>query len=385
MHEMNGKVLFGVVMGCIAVFSSANGQEASKSTMPKGAIYDKPFVKGVGKGVFLGGYIDLAFANTNGTGSDVTFFDQQRFVPFIYGEIHPRIHIASEIEFEHGGFVSGDPTETTDGEIKIEFATVDITFYDGLNFRGGVVLSPLGKFNLVHDSPINELTERPRVDRLIIPTTLSEAGVGFFGTLYPTEMSALSYEIYAVNGFNGDLTASGTTDIRDARGGVGQDNNRGKSMVSRLAYSPFLGAEIGGSVHTGPYSNNGDDWLTIAAADWTLTRGPFEFLGEYAHAWLENGINEHGWYGQFNYRFLHGLMSLFPESYFTGIFRYDWVDQSAGEEGDDEDRYTIGLNFRPIAQTAVKVDYAFLGSTAAGSSNRLDDGGQLSFSVASYF
>ena len=46
-----------------------------------------------------------------------------------------------------------------DGEVKLEYAVMDFRLRDGLNFRGGVVLSPLGRFNLLHDSPLNDLTE----------------------------------------------------------------------------------------------------------------------------------------------------------------------------------------------------------------------------------
>ena len=123
----------------------------------------------------VGGYMDIEFrADRGGSG-----FDQRRFVPFIYAQVSDRVHVASEIEFEHGGFVAGD--KETDGEIKIEFATVDFTLSEAVNLRGGVILSPLGRLNAHHDAPLLDLTERPLVDRNIIPTTLSESGLGFFG------------------------------------------------------------------------------------------------------------------------------------------------------------------------------------------------------------
>ena len=37
---------------------------------------------------------------------------------------------------------------------------VDLRVVDEFNLRGGVILTPLGKFNLVHDSPVNDLTDR---------------------------------------------------------------------------------------------------------------------------------------------------------------------------------------------------------------------------------
>ena len=46
---------------------------------------------------------------------------------------------------------------------------------------------PVGKFNLLHDSPLNDLVDRPMVWRMIIPSTWFEAGAGIYGTLYPSE------------------------------------------------------------------------------------------------------------------------------------------------------------------------------------------------------
>ena len=47
-------------------------------------------------------------------------------------------------------------------------------------------LMPVGKFNLLHDSPLNDLVDRPMVSRIIIPSTWFEAGAGIYGTLYPS-------------------------------------------------------------------------------------------------------------------------------------------------------------------------------------------------------
>ena len=82
----------------------------------------------------------------------------------------------------------------------LEFGTIDFLLTDWINWRGGFLLTPLGKLNLVHDSPLQDFTDRPLVDQLIIPTTLTDLGMGFFGTMYPSELSKLDYEIYVTNG-----------------------------------------------------------------------------------------------------------------------------------------------------------------------------------------
>ncbi|MBT6146143.1 MAG: hypothetical protein HOH74_11970 [Gemmatimonadetes bacterium] len=170
---------------------SATTLAAQRVSVP-GGIDDKPHLRAGYEGTVLGGYIDheLFWNKKKKT------FDQHRFIPFIHGQVSDRIHVMAEIEFEHGGLVKGGGT--SDGEIKLEFAAVDIEFAESLVYRGGVILSPLGRFNLQHDSPLNDLTNRPLMARQIIPTTLSESGMGIHGTLYPTDESLVGYELYLV-------------------------------------------------------------------------------------------------------------------------------------------------------------------------------------------
>ena len=226
---------------------------ASERPAVQGGVYDKPYLKGTTGGTAVGGYIDheLFWNEKKKT------FDQHRFIPFLFSEVSDGIHVSAEIEFEHGGNVDGD------GEVKLEYATLDITFHEAATFRGGVILSPLGRFNLIHDSPLNDLTNRPLMAREIIPTTLSESGMGLFGTLYPSETAVVGYELYLVNGF-GEAAA---TRIRSGRGSQKQDNNEDKSIVGRLNYSPALGLDVGGSFHVGAYDDAGDHNLSILAAD----------------------------------------------------------------------------------------------------------------------
>ena len=164
-------------------------------------IYAKPFV--TAPKAILGGYMDFEVTDCNGNARDCSEgleFDQVRFIPFIYSNITERIQVAAEIEIEHGG----PQNNQGDGDIKIEFATFDYLIEDWVNFRAGIILSPLGRFNLLHDSPLNDLTLRPMVSRLIIPTTLSESGLGLYGTFYPTRLSNVDYEFYVVQGFDGE-------------------------------------------------------------------------------------------------------------------------------------------------------------------------------------
>lgn len=363
-----------------------------------GDIRTKPFLRRMGRNTYLGGYMDFEYRREEG---GTKGFDQKRLIPFIYSDVSDRVKFATEIEFEHGG----PDNNRGDGEVKIEFATVDFLIRDEINLRGGMILSPLGKYNLVHDSPLQDLIDRPIVDRRIIPTTLSESGMGLFGTFYPTELSKLDYEIYAVNGFEG-LTADGTSRFSTSgglRGGKGSqqvDFNGDPAVVGRLGFSPFLGLEFGGSFHTGTYDAKNDNMLTIAAFDTAYQRGPFELVGEFANAFIERdsfakgnspkkGVvpdDMWGYYIEPRYHFMpEFLKGIAPkiftdDSTFTGVTRWEQLDL----DGEKTDRITFGLNYRYTEDTVFKLDYQ-INTTTKEASPAESKNNTFLFGIATYF
>ncbi len=351
---------------------------ADKKLAPAfGGVYTKPFLRRYGRNTYLGGYMDFQLRQEENDGGNHGF-DQTRFVPFIYSDISDRVKLAAEIEIEHGGVEGG-----RDGEVVIEFATVDFLITDWLNWRGGFLLTPLGKFNLVHDSPLQDLTDRPLVNRMIIPTTLTDAGMGFFGSMYPSELSKLDYEIYVTNGAFHGLDEKGTksftlgSGLRNSRGGFEFDNeNQNPAVVGRVAFSPFIGLELGGSAYTQRYDDANENQLTISALDFAYQKGPFELVGEGAYAFIETdefaraaGIADSMWgyYVEGRYHFMPTcLKTLAPKffsdnSTFTGVLRWDQVQTSEIASGDRinylRNRITPGLNYRYTEDTVFKLDY----------------------------
>ncbi len=343
-----------------------------------GGVYTKPFLRRFGRNTYLGGYMDFQFRATEDDEGDHGFA-QQRFIPFIYSDISDRVKLASEIEFENGGV-----SDESKGEVKLEFATIDFLLTDWINWRGGFILSPLGKFNLVHDSPLQDLTDRPLVDQFVIPTTLTDVGMGFFGSLYPSELSKLDYEIYATNGVFHGLDADGTSrfgleeGLRETRDGfVDFDNyNKSPAVVGRVAFSPFIGLEFGGSVFTSRYDENNENQLTIPAMDFAYQRGPFELVGEGAYAFIDTnqfakdaGITDDMWgyYLEARYHFMPSVLKvwnphIFTEnSTFTGVLRWDQVQTAGLDNGESvhwlRSRITPGLNYRYTEDTVFKLDY----------------------------
>ena len=374
-------------------------------------IYARPFVSS--PKAIVGGYYDFEYWNKANDGSPSNF-DQHRLVPFIYGDVSDRLKFAAEIEIEHGGDDSSG-----NADIKVEFATADYLIAEPLNLRAGIILLPLGKFNLLHDAPLRDLTERPLVAQRIIPSTLHQPGVGTYGTFYPTRLSQLNYEIYVTSGFtnafSGGATSSNITNtngLRSARSNsTAFDNNDGKAVVGRVAFSPLLGIEIGGSGFHGSYDPMSDRMLTITALDWTLQRGPFELIGEAAWSWIEDNnltlagtpINDArhaeemwGYYIQLNYHFMPEFLTRLAPTHFrpdvstfTGVIRWEELNLGAdlpnseiGRLGERQ-RLTVGLNFRPTEDSVVKLDVQYSPKERRGNS-RIHDYGFIG-SVATYF
>ena len=157
-----------ILMITLGLSTPSNAQTSDEPSTPQvlvpGGMYDKPFITRLGGRTSLGGYAEfhLRTERVNGVLEEATF-QLKRFNLFTYSVINSRIRISSEFEFEEGG-----------EEIKIELGVIDFEIREELNFRAGIILSPLGRFNLSHDGPVNELTDRPLVTTELIPSTLSE-------------------------------------------------------------------------------------------------------------------------------------------------------------------------------------------------------------------
>jgi hypothetical protein len=382
-----------LVLAALAVVGRpARGQEPDTTRRPivEGGMYDKPHLTRLLGRTAIGGYAEAhaRYERVDGAVEEAGFV-LRRWNLFTNTQVSDFVRIAAELEFEDGG-----------DEITIEFAAIDVGINPALTLRAGVLLSPLGRFNLSHDSPRNEFTDRPLVATELLGVALSEAGLGVLGLVGLGSGARLTYELYAVNGFHGGLIDDNPEGTRIPSGRRNfEDNNASPAFVGRLAWSPRAGYELGISAHHGAYNvfrvegqpvDERRD-LTLTVLDVEARLGGVKVAGEAAAARIEIPAGLRGVYAR-RQRGAHlemlrpfgrGWISYMPRSSFAAGARLDVVDFDAEIPGDMVRRVTVGLNFRPSPDSVLKLDY--VRGVARDRFNNPSAHAGLLFSVATYF
>lgn len=387
--------IFGLAAMAVLVLPASAQEEQDTTSTPgrpfvEGGAYDKPYMTRLFGRTAIGGYAEAhaRWEQADGVTEEMGF-ELKRWNIFTSTQVNDFIRIGAELEFE----------ELAE-EITLEFAAIDFTIHPSFTVRAGAILSPLGRFNLSHDSPRNEFTDRPLVSTEIIGTALTEPGIGALGAFSLGGAGRLTYELYAVNGFHDGLINESPDGTRIPVGKKNfEDNNASPSAVGRLAWSPRLGYELGVSGHRGAYNVfllDGEqvedrNELAIWAVDAEARVAGLEMSGEAVIANLDipsglEGIyaaGQRGLYVQAVRDFGRGWVRTMPGSFFEVGTRYDVVDFDSDLTGDSLQRATVGLNFRPTADTALKFNY--LRARSRDRFNNLGEGAGLLFSIATYF
>ncbi len=372
-----------------------HGAYAQQDSVPDrpfvvGGAYDKPYLTTLAGRTAIGGYAE-AHAKWNRVDgvTEESGFEARRFNLFTATEVSDFIRIGAELEIEEGG-----------EEITLEFASIDFRVHPSFNLRAGMLLSPLGRFNLSHDSPLNDFTDRPLVSTEIIGTTLSEPGLGLFGTFRLGGLGRATYEVYATNGFQNGLLDGSPEGTRIPLGRVNvEDNNSSPAFVGRVTWSPSFDVELGVSGHHGSYNEFNREGIRVEdpqgvhiwVLDFSANVSDWEASGELATAsiGIPDGLagfsasSQRGAYVDILRAFGRGWIATMPRSSFAAAVRFDLIDFDADLAGDDRYQITIGINFRPTAESALKLGYV-RGRGHDRFNNPADHAG-LQFSLATYF
>jgi hypothetical protein len=395
--------LLSLALAASLVGATAQGQQRDTTRAPRdsvradttrpfvrGGIYDKPFQTRLLGRTAVGGYAEAhaRYERVEGL-QDEAGFEAKRFNLFTSTRVSDFVRLAAELEFEDGA-----------QEIKLEFAAIDVLIHPALALRGGMVLSPLGRFNLSHDSPLNEFTDRPLVSTDILGVALSEPGFGALGQLGVGRAGRITYEVYGTNGFHDGLITDSEEGTRIPLGrGNFEDNNGSPAVVGRVAWSPTVDYELGVSAHHGAYNVFNEEGtqiderrdLSILVLDLEALLFGVRVNGEAALATIDvpaglTGIyaaRQHGLYVEGVREFGRGLVRTMPASAFALKARFDYVDFDSQLAGQTAGQVTVGLNFRPTQDSVLKLDY--VRGRGRDRFNNLAEHAFLLASLATYF
>jgi hypothetical protein len=314
-------------------------------------------------GLALGGYAEALYERRNGDATDE--LDFLRTVLYVGYRFDEHWVFNSELEFEHAG-----------EEVGVEFATLDYLWSDALNFRGGLVLIPMGFVNELHEPPTFLAARRPETERRILPSTWRENGVGVFG-----DAGGFGYRAFVVNGF--DASGFDATGLRGGRQNGSEALAEDLAVVARLDWTETPGFVAGGSLYFG---DAGQDQAGFPGADTAIAELHAEWrarglwlrglvaraeVDDVAELNAANGLagadsigeELEGQYVEAGYDVLAAIAPGSTQA-LSPYVRYEAVDTQAevpagfaADPANDFDVLTAGVNWRPRSNLVFKLEY----------------------------
>jgi hypothetical protein len=358
------------------------------------------------RGLSIGGYGELLVGQVRADEDNIV--DAQRIVFYFGYKFTERIIFNTEIEFEHA--TTSPNQDDRSGAVAAEFALLDFLLWPELNLRGGLLLVPFGIINEIHEPTTFFGVFRPSVERVIIPTTWRENGVGIFGDIDLQTAGSINYRAYVMNGLDArGFRASNNRGLR-TRGNRGLFNDI--AFVSRVEYVPLPFVSVGGSIFLGNTGQdqrieneespfNGDKFsgfFQMYEGDVQFQYRGFEGRALVVYTSLDDaarvnalndltgddsvGDEQWGYYlvGGYNLLSLANFTNQYAQ-YLAPFLRWEQYDtQSSVPLGfernplNDRSDLTIGLNYKPIPNVVVKVEYQWLDNQANDSLNQFNFG-----------
>lgn len=308
----------------------------------------------------IGGYGEMYYADTKGSGTDKTTLDVYRFVPYIGYKFSDNIILNAELEFEHGGIENDDGT-AEGGEVVLEFMYLDFLINPHVNIRVGHFLMPMGLINERHEPTLFTTVQRPDTTKYIIPTTWHESGVMVYGDI----IENLSYKVAGVSALQTGV--NGSKWIRNGRGGSFAQTDPNLGFVARLDYTGINGFLVGSSAYYAPSSNGNNSETTIVDLHGDYKIKGARVYGAYAQTTRSNAEDiasdavksADGGYINLSY----DLLSLTSSTNSLPVFvQYESMNpeekRADGTSGDSTETTTLGINYFPHEQVVLKLDYA---------------------------
>ncbi len=197
---------------------------------------------------------------------------------FIWWEGDGRWKFFSELEYDNLLFTRST-VKGNNGYLSLERLYLDYALTDTTDIRLGKFLTPVGRWNLIHATPLVWTSSRPLVTTLVFPTNMT--GVMVTGTV-PNLANGVEYSVYGAHG--GDLRTNPSIDPFS-------------SAIGAHVTVPLLaGSELGFSLADFEQENTRPERKQLLGMDFVWTRNRYEFSAEavyrfsaFGNAWDEKG------------------------------------------------------------------------------------------------
>lgn len=304
----------------------------------------------------IGGYGELHYnMSLSDNGDQVDF---HRWVLFVNHEFSDSVKLFSEFELEHSLAGDGKP-----GEVELEQAYLEFDaawLNEGLKFKTGLFLTPVGILNETHEPNTFYGVERNNVEKRIIPTTWWEGGIGVSQT--------------TDNGFQFDLnltSALAVPDgvIRSGRKKAAEHDNPELAITGRVRYTGIEGLELATTAQYSASLDADHNAATLVSSHAVYQKGGFQLKALWS-SWFYDfgpGIDtQDGFYVEPGYRFE-------TPGGDVGVFaRYAQLSYWTGSAEREQTEYTVGVNYWPHENVVLKADLNWASSEDDGV-DRADD------------
>lgn len=340
------------------------------------------------QGLTIGGYGEAHYnqklnSDTYNNGK----LDVHRIVMLFGYNFNEKTQFVTELEFEHVK------------EVYVEQAFIQHKLSNAFQFRGGLMLIPMGIVNEYHEPNTFNGVERPLIDKYIAPTTWREIGVGFTGNVLPASIRYQAYIVGGFNGYDGSGKFSGKNGLRKGRQKGAEAYVSSANFTGKVEYYGIRGLNIGLSGYFGDSQSTLYDGLDksdkegVAAADSSVigmamigldaryTYGGLQLRGQYYHTSLTNtkqyneftgndvGSAMFGYYLEAGYNVFKHLddvkTDLIPFVRYEAYNTHNKVDGNlATNDAYDVKAVTTGLTLKLTQNAVLKADMQFVKSAA---------------------
>lgn len=288
-------------------------------------------------GFSLGGYATASLQNLRHAPSRVALDNLSLFV---WWQGESRWKFFSEFDYENVLASNASGQDGKDHYLALERLYLDYAVTDTATIRAGKFLTPIGRWNLIHATPLVWTTSRPLITTETFPTNAT--GLMLNGTL-PGVAHGTEYSLYVSKG-NEFRPNPALDPFHDAIGG-------------HVTFPVLPDGQVGFSYAVFEQEQTRDETKQLIGADFVWSHNRYEISAEGVYRFSDNGSawDEKGAFGQ--------LVAPLSEKFYA-VGRYEIFRKAL--ESQATQLWIAGLNYRITPAIVLKAEWI------SGKHNRID-------------